>query len=146
MCSLLECWLILLLLLNRMKKSINQKTNWHMSGYFTSLIGGTVPSLFSAASHTKYKTNGSILYNNAYFTSGEQQVSSTALSGSSKLPVPATTSVAFLAPIGLAVSLHSLLLPAHSCWPPSSIRVLLQLVQLLHPEQPSVQLGKPLAA
>ncbi|ORY78104.1 hypothetical protein BCR35DRAFT_292135 [Leucosporidium creatinivorum] len=52
-----------------MKLSIGN-TDSRTSGLFTSLIGGTVPGLFSAAAHTKFETDGSILYDDAYFTPG----------------------------------------------------------------------------
>lgn len=45
-------------------------TDSRTSGLFTSLIGGTVPGLFSAASHTRYETDGSLAFDDAYFTSG----------------------------------------------------------------------------
>ncbi|ORY86760.1 hypothetical protein BCR35DRAFT_264180 [Leucosporidium creatinivorum] len=52
-----------------MKLSIGN-TDSRTSGLFTSLIGGTVPGLFSAASKGKFETDGSILYDDAYFTPG----------------------------------------------------------------------------
>jgi unspecific peroxygenase len=52
-----------------MKMSIGN-TDPRTSGLFTSLIGGTVPGLFSAASHTSYETDGSLAYDDAYSTPG----------------------------------------------------------------------------
>jgi hypothetical protein len=51
-------------------KMSSRNANLRTSGLFTSLIGGTVPGLFSAASHTSYKTDGLLAYDDAYFTSG----------------------------------------------------------------------------